>query len=417
MKHDFETPLDVAAVRADFPVLEREVRPGVPLVYLDNAATSQKPLSVIEAMNDYYRRYNANVHRGIHKLSEEATDAYEGARKRIAQFINAASYREIIYTRNTTESINLVAWTWGQANLGPGDVILSTEMEHHSNIVPWQLLARRVGCEVRYVPITEGGELDMEAFHQMLDELPVKLVAVTHMSNVLGTILPVREIVEAAHAAGAVALVDGAQSTPHIPVDVQEMDADFFAFSSHKMLGPTGIGVLYGKRAILEEMPPFLGGGDMIKRVELGKSEWNDLPWKFEAGTPSIAEAIGLKVAIDYLEGVGMENVHAHEVAITAYALERLAEVPGVRVLGPSDPTRKGGVAAIVMDDAHPHDIAQILDHEGIAVRAGHHCAMPLHQRYNVVASARASFYLYNTFEEVDRLIEAIYKVKETLTF
>jgi cysteine desulfurase/selenocysteine lyase len=414
--HDFKTPLDVAALREDFPVLDQEVRPGVPLVYLDNAATSQKPRVVIDTMSDFYMRYNANVHRGIHKLSEEATDAYEGARKRIARFINAASHREIIYTRNTTESINLVAWTWGRTNLGPGDVVLSTEMEHHSNIVPWQIIAEQVGCEVRYVPAREDGEFDWEAFEGLLDER-VKLVTVTHMSNVLGTILPVRRLADAAHAVGALFLVDGAQSAPHLPVDVQAMDADFFAFSAHKMLGPTGIGVLYGRRELLEAMPPFMGGGDMIKRVELAASQWNDLPWKFEAGTPAIAEAIGFGAAVDYLEKIGMENVHAHEVAITGYALERLAEVPGVRVLGPTDPTHKGGVAAMVMADVHPHDIAQILDHHGIAIRAGHHCAMPLHQSYNVVASARASFYLYNTFEEIDKLVEGLYAVKETLAF
>jgi cysteine desulfurase/selenocysteine lyase len=414
--HDFKTPLDVAAIREDFPVLDQEVRPGVPLVYLDNAATSQKPRAVIDAMSDFYLHYNANVHRGIHKLSEEATDAYEGARKRIARFINAASHREIIYTRNATESINLVAWSWGRANLGPGDVVLSTEMEHHSNLVPWQMIAEQVGCEVRHVPAREDGEFDWEAFESLLDER-VKLVAVTHMSNVLGTILPVRRLADAAHAVGALILVDGAQSAPHLPVDVQALDADFFAFSAHKMLGPTGIGVLYGRRELLEAMPPFMGGGDMIKRVELAASQWNDLPWKFEAGTPAIAEAIGFSAAVDYLEKIGMENVHAHEQAITGYALERLAEVPGMRVLGPADPSHKGGVVAMVMAGTHPHDIAQILDHEGIAIRAGHHCAMPLHHSYNVVASARASFYLYNTFEEIDRLVEALYVVKETLTF
>jgi len=415
-RNDFKTPLDVAVLRKDFPVLDQEVRPGVPLVYLDNAATSQKPHVVIDTMNDFYTRYNANVHRGIHKLSEEATDAYEGARKRIAHFINAASRREIIYTRNATESINLVAWSWGRTNLGPGDVVLSTEMEHHSNIVPWQMIAEQVGCEVRYVPARADGEFDWEAFESLLDER-VKLVTVTHMSNVLGTILPIRRLADAAHAVGALFLVDGAQSAPHLPVDVQELDADFFAFSAHKMLGPTGIGVLYGRRELLEAMPPFMGGGDMIKRVELAGSQWNDLPWKFEAGTPAIAEAIGFGAAVDYLEKIGMENVHAHEQAIVGYALERLAEVPGVQVLGPADPTHKGGVAAMVMDDVHPHDIAQILDHHGIAIRAGHHCAMPLHQSYNVVASARASFYLYNTFEEVDRLVEGLYAVKETLAF
>jgi cysteine desulfurase / selenocysteine lyase len=411
---DYVSPLDVAAIRADFPILNQDVRPGVPLIYLDNAATSQKPLPVIGAMDDYYRRYNANVHRGIHKLSDEATNAYEDARKRIGKFINAASFREVIFTRNTTESINLVAWSWARANLKAGDVILSTEMEHHSNIVPWQLLAAQTGVEVRYVPVTEDGRLDMEGFQRLLADR-VKLVAVTHMSNVLGTVQPIRAMADAAHALGALIVVDGAQSVPHVAVDVQALDCDFFAFSGHKMLGPTGIGVLYGKRALLEAMPPFMGGGDMIKRVELSGSQWNDLPYKFEAGTPAIAEAIGLGAAVDYLTGVGMEAIHAHEQAITAYALDRLSEVPGVRVLGPSEASQRGGLVAMVMEGAHPHDMAEVLNYHGVAVRAGHHCAMPLHQRYDIVASTRASFYLYNTVEEIDGLIEGLYKVKQTL--
>ncbi len=413
---DFKTPLDVEAIRADFPILHQEVRPGVPLVYLDNAATSQKPVSVIESMNDYYRRYNANVHRGIHKLSEEATDAYEGARKRIAKFINAPSHRQLIYTRNTTESINLVGWTWGRENLKAGDIILSTEMEHHSNIVPWQILAPQVGAEVKYVPVLDEGVIDLEAYHNMLDER-VKLVAFNHMSNVLASIQPAEEMIKAAHEVGAIVMLDGAQSAPHMRVDVQALDVDFFAFSAHKMVGPTAIGALYGKRELLENMPPFMGGGDMILRVELEGSTWSDLPHKFEAGTPSIAEAIGFGAAVDYLEKIGMENIHAHEAAIIAYAMERLAEVPGVRVLGPQDPTKRGGLAAMLIDDMHPHDISEVLNHYGIAIRAGHHCAGPLHKRFGAVASARASFYLYNTFEEVDRLIEGLYKVKDTLTF
>jgi cysteine desulfurase/selenocysteine lyase len=368
---------------------------------------------VIEAMDDYYRRYNANVHRGVYKISEQATEAYEGARKKIAKLINAASTREVIYTRGTTESLNLIAHTWGRANLKPGDVVISTEMEHHSNIVPWQILAQEIGFELRYVPVTEDGMLDMEAFHALLDER-VKLVTVTHVSNVMGTINPVKDIIETAHTVGALVTIDGAQSVPHMTVDVQALDCDFFAFSSHKMLGPTGIGILYGKREHLEAMPPFLGGGDMIKRVELTGSQWNDLPWKFEAGTPAIAEAIGLGTAVDYLSKIGIEKIHHHEQALTAYALERLSEVPGVRVIGPSDPALKGGVAAMVLEDAHAHDVAAILDRAGVAVRAGHHCAMPLHQRYHVAATARASFYLYNTFDEIDRLIEALYTVKET---
>jgi len=413
---DYNSPLDVARLRADFPILHQEVRPGFPLVYLDNAATSQKPVSVIDAMDDYYRRYNANVHRGIHKLSEEATEAYEGARKRIAAFINAPSWREMIYTRNTTESINLVAQSWGRANLGPGDVVLSTGMEHHSNIVPWQLLAEQTGCTVQWVPVTNDGYLDQDAYQSMLTDR-VRLVTFTHMSNVLGTINPVRQMADAAHAAGALVHVDGAQSVPHFPVDVQALDVDFYSFSGHKMLGPTGIGILWARRDLLEAMPPWMGGGDMIRRVELSGSEWNDLPHKFEAGTPSIAEAVGLGIAVDYLSEVGMDNIHAHERVLTAYALDRLAEVPGVRVLGPANPADKGGVAALTLDGVHPHDAAQILDHYGVAVRAGHHCCMPLHHRLDVVASTRASFYLYNTVDEIDRLIEGLYKVKETFAF
>ncbi|HOA25276.1 MAG: cysteine desulfurase [Aggregatilineales bacterium] len=414
--NDFRTPLDVSAVRADFPVLARELRPGISLVYLDSAATSQKPEIVIETMNEYYRRYNANVHRGVHQLSEEATAAYESARKRIASFINASTPREVIFTRNTSEGINLLAQAWGRSTLKPGDVVISTQMEHHSNIVPWQILAEQTGIEVRWVPITDDGYLDMEAYHNMLDER-VKLVTFAHMSNVLGTIQPVREMTAAAHAVGALVHVDGAQGVPHLPVDVQALGVDFYTFSGHKMLGPTGIGVLWGRLDLLDRMPPWMGGGDMIKRVTLEGSAWNDLPYKFEAGTPSIAEAIGLGAAIDYLEGIGMETIHAHEQAITAYALERLAEVPGLHVLGPTNPAEKGGVAAMILDGIHPHDVAQILDHEGVAVRAGHHCAQPVHQRYQVVASTRASFYLYTTFEEIDRLIEGLYKVKEMFAF
>ena len=416
MTQEFKTPLDVAAIRADFPILNQEVREGIPLIYLDNAATSQKPLSVIEAMTDYYMRYNANVHRGIHKLSEQATVAYEDARKRIGKFVNAKSYREVIYTRNTTESINLLAWTWGQENLKAGDVVISTEMEHHSNIVPWQMLIERRGIEVRYIPLTESGELDMEVFYTLLDK-KVKLVTFVHASNVTGTLNPVEEIIKAAHDIGAVVLLDGAQAVPHMAVDVQALDVDFYAFSSHKMLGPTGIGILYGKQDLLEAMPPFMGGGDMIKRVELSGSQWSDLPYKFEAGTPSIAEAIGFGAAVDYLNKIGIENIHAHEKAMTAYALERLIEVPGVSIVGPTEAEKRGGLVAFTLEDAHPHDIAEILNHEGVAVRAGHHCAMPAHQKFGIPASARASFYLYNDFSEIDRFIEALYTVKKTFAF
>jgi cysteine desulfurase / selenocysteine lyase len=398
--------------RADFPILSREVKPGLPLVYLDSTATSQKPESVLKAMDDYYRLSNANIHRGVHTLAEEATGLYESARERIAHFINAASTSEIIYTRNATESINLVAYTWGRANIQAGDVILITEMEHHSNIVPWHMLAAEKGAKVVAVPITDEGELDLAAFDDLLKLAP-KLVCFTHMSNVLGTINPVTDLAARAHAVGAVVLVDGAQSVPHLPVDVQALGADFLVFSSHKMCGPTGIGILWGREALLEAMPPFMGGGDMIKRVTLEGFRTNDLPYKFEAGTPAIAEAVGLGAAVDYLSAIGMEAVAAHEQEMISYALERLEEVPGVKVYGPRA-ERKGAVAAFTLEGSHPHDIAQILDGTlGVAVRAGHHCAQPLHDRLGLTATARASFYIYNQPSEVDKLIEGLYEVKK----
>ncbi len=407
--------MDIEAIRADFPILQQEHHAGVPLVYLDNAATSQKPLAVIEAIDTYYREYNANVHRGIHKLSEAATIAYEGARVKVRKFINADSKREIIYTRGTTESINLVAQTWGRANLKPGDVVISTQMEHHSNIVPWQLLAAEKGFTLKYIPVLPDGTLDLDAYAAFLHEGGVKLVTVMHVSNVLGTVNPIAEMARQAHEVGALVLVDGAQSVPHMAVDVQALDADFFAFSGHKMVGPTGIGILYGKRDLLEAMPPWMGGGDMISTVKLSGSTWNDLPYKFEAGTPAIAEAIGLGYAVDYLKAVGMDNIHAHEQEIIAYALERLAEVPGVTLYGP-EADQKGAVATFTMQGIHAHDLAQLLDADGVAVRAGHHCAMPLHECLGISASARASFYLYNTTHEVDLLIEALYKAKKAFT-
>ena len=403
-------PFDAAQRRADFPILTREVRPGVPVVYLDSTATSQKPLTVIEAMNNYYRLSNANVHRGIHALAEEATALYEGGRERVAKFINARTTKEIIFTRNTSEAINLVAYSWGRANIRAGDVIVLTEMEHHSNLVPWQMLAAERGARLEFIPVTDGGELDLSTLDRLLALSP-KLVCFTHMSNVLGTINPVTEIAAKAHAAGALVLVDGAQSVPHLPVDVQTLGADFLAFSAHKMCGPTGIGVLWGRQALLEEMPPFLGGGDMIRRVYLREFKPNALPYKFEAGTPAIAEAIGFGAAVDYLSNAGREAIQAHEQEIIAYAIERLEEVPGVKVYGPPA-EKKGGVAAFTLNGIHPHDIAQVLDRDGIAIRAGHHCAMPLHDRYQLTATARASFYLYNTPQEVDKLIEGLYKVK-----
>lgn len=406
---------DIDMIRADFPILAQEHHDGVPLVYLDNAATSQKPLSVIEALDDYYRRYNANVHRGIHKLSEEATAAYEEARVKIRRFINAPGKRTIIFTRGTTEGMNLVAQTWGRANLKAGDVVLSTQMEHHSNIVPWQMLAAEKGITVRYVPVLPDGTLDMDAFTAILRDEPVKLVTVTMVSNVLGTINPVAQMAKQAHDAGALILVDAAQAAPHMPLDVQAMDVDFLAFSGHKMLGPTGSGVLYGRLNLLEAMPPWMGGGDMISRVRLEGSTWNELPYKFEAGTPSIAPMIGLGYAVDYLTALGMDNVRAHEQALTEYALDRLAQVPGLTLYGP-DASQKGGVATFTMAGIHAHDIAQILDADGIAVRAGHHCAMPLHEHFGIAASARASFYLYNTHAEVDALVDALYKTRKIFT-
>jgi cysteine desulfurase/selenocysteine lyase len=404
--------LDGNSIREQFPILDREVRPGVRLVYLDSAATSQKPEAVIEAMDRFYRRTNANIHRSIHQLAEEATAEYEQSRQRVAEFIGAEQPQEIVFTRNTTEAINLVMQTWGRANLHPGDTILLTEMEHHSNIVPWQMLARERDLRLEFVPVTEEGRLDAAALERLLEEKKPALVGVTQMSNVLGTINPVEEIARQAHQVGARILVDGAQSVPHMAVNVRLLDADFLAFSGHKMCGPTGIGVLYARRALLEAMPPFLGGGEMIRRVRLHGFETNEVPHKFEAGTPAIAEAVGLKAAIDFLDAVGMEAVRLHEQEIAAYALDRLSEVPGLRVYGPPA-SERGGVTSFSMNSAHPHDVAQVLDRYGLAVRAGHHCAMPLHERYGLTATTRASFYLYNTREEVDRLVEGLGKVVE----
>jgi cysteine desulfurase/selenocysteine lyase len=405
------TTLDVKQLRADFPILQREVHPGVPLIYLDSTATTQKPIQVIQAMDDYYHSYNANVHRGVHTLAEEATAAYEAARQRVCDFINCPAMKGIIFTRNTTESINLIAQTWGRQNLQEDDLVILTEMEHHSNLVPWQILAAEKGIRLEFIPITSDGLLELDIYQKLLAQMP-KLVAFTHMSNVLGTINPAKEIVQMAHAAGAVTLIDGAQSVPHFPVDVQNLDVDFLAFSGHKICGPTGIGVLYGKVSLLNEMPPFLGGGEMIKRVMLRSFIPNELPHKYEAGTPAIAESIGLHAALDYVANIGMDKIALHEKEIIAYALERLEEVPEVHVFGP-EASQKGGVAAFTFDGIHPHDVAQVLDHFGIAVRAGHHCAMPLHEKFNISATTRASFYLYNTFEEVDRLIEGLYNVKQ----
>ena len=401
----------LAQSRNDFPILAREAHPGVPLTFLDSGASSQKPESVIQAMDEYYRLHHANVHRGIHVLAEEATALYEGSRDKVQRFINAKTRKEIIFTRNATEAINLVAYSWARANLKAGDRIVLTEMEHHANLVPWQILAGQLDITIDYVPVTDDGLLDQEAYDHLLTREP-KLVAFTHMSNVLGTINPVESLAQRAHAAGAKVLVDGAQSVPHLPVDVQALGADFLAFSAHKMCGPTGIGVLWARQELLEAMPVFMGGGDMIRKVTLAGFKPNDLPHKFEAGTPAIAEGVGLGAAVDYLSALGMQAVAAHERELIGYALERLEEVPGLRVYGPTA-EQKGGVAAFTLEGVHPHDIAQVLDREGIAVRAGHHCAQPLHERFDLAATARASFYLYNTREDVDRLITGLYRVKQ----
>jgi cysteine desulfurase/selenocysteine lyase len=402
---------DVVSIRKDFPILARKVHDSQQVVYLDSAATSQKPIQVIETMEAFYRKHNANIHRGIHVLAEEATAEYESARERIARFINAPNARQVIYTRNATESVNLVAYAWGRHNLKTGDVIIATEMEHHSNLVPWQMLASELDLRLEFIPVTEEGLLDLAVYKELLNLKP-RLVAFVHMSNVVGTINPAKEIIGLAHATGALTMVDGAQSVPHFAVDVQDLDADFYAFSGHKMLGPTGVGILYGKEELLQAMPPFLGGGDMIKRVELRRFTPNDLPHKFEAGTPAIAEAVGLGAAVDYLSRVGMDAVEAHEQKLIHYALERLEEVPGVWVFGPAA-EKKGGVASFTFEGVHPHDVSQVLDRYGIAVRAGHHCAMPLHNKFDIPATTRASFYLYNTVEEIDKLVEGLYKVKE----
>jgi cysteine desulfurase/selenocysteine lyase len=403
------------APREDFPILRREVNEH-PLVYLDSAATAQKPAAVLDAMERVYRETNANIHRGAYTLAEETTRAYEGARRKIARFINARSTREVVYTRNATEAINLVARTWGDANLRAGEVVLTTEMEHHSNIVPWQLLASRTGARVEYLPLTDEGELDAAAYTRLLEMAQPKLVAFSQMSNVLGTLPPAREMIAEAHAAGALVLLDAAQSVPHVPVDVRALDCDFLAFSGHKMLGPTGIGVLWGRAELLEAIPPFLGGGDMIREVTLEGSTWNDLPWKLEAGTQPFVEAIGLGAAVDYLNALGMEHVHAHEQHLVAYAIEHLSAIPELTIYGPPA-DRRGGVVSFTLGDIHPHDLATLLDREGICIRAGHHCAQPLMERYRLPATARASFYVYSTSAEVDALAQALEHARDVFAF
>lgn len=400
--------MNVHEVRKMFPILDQQVN-GNPLVYLDSAATSQKPIQVIEKLDDYYRRYNSNVHRGVHTLGTLATDGYEGAREKVKKFINAKSTEEIIFTRGTTTALNLVASSYGRANVGPGDEIVITPMEHHSNIIPWQQVAKATGATLKYIPLQEDGTISLPDVEATITA-NTKIVSVMHVSNVLGAVNPVKEIATIAHRNGAVMVVDGAQSSPHMKIDVQDLDCDFFAFSAHKMCGPTGIGALYGKKALLNKMEPIEFGGEMIDFVGLQESTWKELPWKFEGGTPIIAGAIGLGAAIDFLQEIGLDEIEKHEHKLAQYALHRLSEVEGVTVYGPKN---RAGLVTFNCDDVHPHDVATVLDSEGIAVRAGHHCAQPLMKWLNVTATARASFYLYNTEEEIDAFVKALIKTKE----
>ena len=405
------TTFDVQAIRQNFPVLNRVVK-GKPLVYFDNAATTQKPQVVIDALADYYKNYNANIHRGIHSLAEEATAAYEATRDTVQQFIHAKEREEIIFTRGVTESINLVAYTWARTNLKAGDEILISGMEHHSNIVPWQLIGEMTGAKLKVIPVNDSGELIMEEFHQLLNE-KVKLVSVVHASNSLGSINPVNEIIDAAHKVGAVVMIDGAQSTVHLDIDVQELDCDFFAVSSHKVYGPTGIGVLYGKRALLEAMPPFMGGGEMIKDVSFEKSTWNELPYKFEAGTPNIADTVALKAALDFVSGIGKAAIRQHEDALLHYATEQLQSIDGIRLIGTAK--QKVSVASYVVEGVHPQDLGILLDNQGVAVRTGHHCTQPLMNRFGIPGTTRASFAMYNTKEEIDVMIAGLHKAIKLL--
>lgn len=409
-----ETQFDVEAIIKDFPILKETVN-GKRLAYLDSTATSQKPQQVIDVLEDYYKRYNSNVHRGVHTLGSLATDGYEGARETVRRFIHAPYFEEIIFTRGTTASINLVAHSYGDANVEAGDEIVVTQMEHHANIVPWQQLAKRKNATLKFIPMTDSGELTLEAVKETITD-KTKIVAVAHVSNVLGTINDVKSIAQIAHEHGAIISVDGAQSVPHMKVDVQDLDVDFYSFSGHKMLGPTGIGVLYGKRELLNQMEPIEFGGDMIDFVGLYESTWTDLPTKFEAGTPLIAQAIGLKAAIEYLENIGFDAIHAHEAEITAYAYEKMSEIEGIDIYGP-DKDKRAGIITFNLKDVHPHDVATALDTEGVAVRAGHHCAQPLMKWLNVSSTARASFYIYNTKEDVDQLVEGLKQTKEFFTY
>jgi len=404
--------LNVYKIREDFPILRRIVNGNNRLVYLDNAATTQKPMAVINAITDYYMNYNSNIHRAVHQLAEEATLAYERTREKIAKFINARFIEEIIFTRNATEAINLISYTWGSLNINQDDIVVITEFEHHSNIVPWQILTHRKGAHLKYIGVDDDGYLRLKDYQKYLESGRVKLVSISEMSNVLGTIVQLKEIIKIAHEKGIPVLVDGAQSVPHMPVDVQSTDCDFMAFSAHKMLGPTGVGILYVKKEILEKMPPFIGGGDMIKEVHKQKTMYNDIPYKFEAGTPNIADVIGFASAIDYLKAIGMDNVRQHELEITQYALKALRGVEGLTIYGPLDPHHRGGVLSFNVGDIHPHDLATIMNEHGVAIRSGHHCAQVLMERLDVSATSRASFYIYNTKEEVDILINVLHQAR-----
>lgn len=405
-----QAAISTEKIREDFPILKRKVRNDKTLVYLDNAATTQKPIQVINAISDYYTNHNSNIHRAVHALAEEATEAYEATRSKVAQFLNIKDTQEIIFVRGTTEAINLVAYAWGRQNVQPGDVVVTTEYEHHSNIVPWQLLTQEKGAKLEYIGMDDDGKLILDQLDTYLATGKVKLVTVSHMSNVLGTITDIDDVIRRCKKAGVRVLVDGAQSVPHMKVDVGAMGCDFFAFSAHKMLGPTGVGILWAKKEILESMAPFHGGGDMIREVHKYETTWNDLPYKFEAGTPNIADVIGFSAALDYLNNLGMDFVRQHEIELTKYALEKLSQIKGMKLYGTSDMSKRGGVISFNFADIHPHDLATIIDEDGIAIRSGHHCAQVLMERLDVAATSRASFYIYNTKEEVDVLVNSLHR-------
>jgi len=405
--------INIENIRRDFPILQRKVHNNKPLVYFDNAATTQKPIQVIDSIHNYYLNYNSNIHRAVHQLAEEATAAYELTRDKVAKFINVKNREELIFVRGTTEAINLVSYSWGRQNVQKGDIVVTTEYEHHSNIVPWQLLTKEKDAKLEYIGVDDNGELILDQLDDYLNTERVKLVTFSHMSNVLGTITNAEEIIRKCHKKGVKVLVDAAQSVPHMKVDVQKLDCDFFAFSAHKMLGPTGVGVLWARKEILENMQPFNGGGDMIREVHKYETTWNDLPYKFEAGTPNIADVIGFSAALDYLENIGMDKVREHEIELTKYALEKMSTIKGIKLYGTSDMKKKGGVISFNLGDIHPHDLATIIDEDGVAIRSGHHCAQVLMERLDVSATSRASFYIYNTKEEVDVFIRSLNRARE----